>query len=107
MRLRPSATISGPWGPSNRRRSRYSDFCFSASSSGASSSSSRCDASMLVRADVEMRRVRPLLQLLGLDAEAREKLPVLLHVRVAGSQELLPVEDGVGAGEEGQGLHLV
>ena len=33
--------------------------------------------------------------------------PVLLHVRVAGGQQLLAVEDGVGAGEERQRLHLV
>src|SRR5690606_38410351 len=43
---------------------------------------------------------------LGLDAQAGEQLHVLVGLRVAGGQQLLAIENGVGPGQEGQRLHL-
>src|ERR1700730_4289007 len=40
-------------------------------------------------------------------SQAREALPVARDLRVAGGEELLAVENGVGAGEEAQGLQLI
>ena len=42
-----------------------------------------------------------------LDAQALEQLHVLVGLRVGGGQQLLAIEDRVGAGQEGQGLHLL
>src|ERR1044072_9172678 len=45
--------------------------------------------------------------LLRPDAQALEELTVLFHVRVAGGQQLFAIEDGIGARQEAQGLHLI
>src|ERR1700733_3452213 len=43
----------------------------------------------------------------GLQPKPRQQSAVARHVGVAGGQELLAVEDGVGAGEEAQRLQLI
>src|SRR5699024_2460833 len=40
----------------------------------------------------------------GPEVEAFQQLPVVLEVRVAGGEQLVAHENGVGAGEEAQGL---
>ena len=48
-----------------------------------------------------------LLARFGLNAQALEQQHVLVGLRVAGGQQFFAVEDRVGTGEEGQGLHLL
>src|SRR5690606_32180057 len=54
-----------------------------------------------------MHFVVVLVALFGLDAETLEQLHILVGLRVGGGQQFLAVEDRVGAGKEGQGLHLL
>ena len=62
---------------------------------------------MIVFQDVRVHGAGFLDHLQRMQVEPAEQCAVVFHVRVAGGQQLLAVEDRIGAGEEAQRLHRV